>query len=244
MTGLRITVWNEFRHERSNSAVGRVYPDGIHEALAGPLREAGHAVRTATLDEPEHGLGGAVLDETDVLLWWGHQAHAEVRDQVVDRVQARVLAGMGLIALHSAHFSKIFKRLMGTSCDLKWRVADERERLWVVAPGHPIAAGLPERIELEPEEMYGEHFDIPAPEELVFVSWFQGGEVFRSGCCFRRGAGRIFYFRPGHETYPTYHRTLVHQVILNAVGWAAPVESPAVSRGRSDPLERIEPAGR
>ena len=146
---------------------------------------------------------------------------------------------MGLIVLHSGHFSKPFKLLMGTSCDLKWRVADERERLWLVAPGHPIAAGLPERIEIEPEEMYGEHFDIPPPDELVFVSWFQGGEVFRSGCCFRRGQGRIFYFRPGHETYPTYHQPLIQQVIGNAVRWAAPTEPINPKRGRMEPLERI-----
>ena len=236
---LRITVWNEFRHERSNPQVGRVYPHGIHEALAAPLRAAGHTVRTATLDEGEHGLGGDVLATTDVLLWWGHQAHAEVQDEIVDRIHARVLEGMGLIALHSAHFSKIFKRLMGTSCDLKWRVADERERLWVVAPGHPIVAGLPERIELAREEMYGEHFDIPPPDELVLVSWFQGGEVFRSGCCFRRGAGRIFYFRPGHETYPTYHDPAIQRVIKNAVGWAAPSEPLTPRRGRSKALEQI-----
>jgi trehalose utilization protein len=237
---LRVMVWNEFRHERSNPQVGAIYPDGIHEAIATPLRAAGHAVRTATLDEPEHGLRDGVLDATDVLLWWGHQAHAEVQDEVASRVHARVLEGMGLIALHSAHFSKIFKRLMGTSCDLKWREADERERLWIVSPGHPIAEGLPERIDLEREEMYGEHFDIPPPEELVFVSWFQGGEVFRSGCCFRRGAGRIFYFRPGHETYPTYHERLIQQVIENAVRWAAPVEAAAPKRGRSEALERID----
>lgn len=236
---LRITVWNEFRHERSNPEVAAIYPDGIHEALAAPLRGAGHEVRTATLDEAEHGLGGDVLETTDVLLWWGHQAHAEVQDGVVGGIHARVLQGMGLIALHSAHFSKIFKRLMGTSCDLKWRVADERERLWVVTPGHPIVAGLPERIELAREEMYGEHFDIPPPEELVLVSWFQGGEVFRSGCCFRRGAGRIFYFRPGHETYPTYHDRAIQRVIQNAVGWAAPAEPMAPRRGRSQALERI-----
>ena len=236
---LRITVWNEFRHERSNAEVAAIYPDGIHEALAAPLRAAGHEVRTATLDQPEHGLGGDVLEATDVLLWWGHQAHAEVQDGVVSRMHARVLHGMGLIALHSAHFSKIFKRLMGTSCDLKWRVADERERLWVVTPGHPIVAGLPERIELAREEMYGEHFDIPPPEELVLVSWFQGGEVFRSGCCFRRGRGRIFYFRPGHETYPTYHDRAIQRVIQNAVGWAAPAEPMAPRRGRSEALERI-----
>ena len=240
MTGpLRVTVWNEFRHERSNPAVGAVYPDGIHAALAGPLRAAGHAVHTATLDEPEHGLGGDVLARTDVLLWWGHKAHAEVQDAVVDQVVARVLGGMGLVALHSAHFSKPFKRLMGTSCDLKWRVADEREHLWVVAPGHPIVAGLPERIDLAREEMYGEHFDIPAPDELVLVSWFQGGEVFRSGCCFRRGCGRIFYFRPGHETYPTYHQPQIQQLIGNAVRWATPVASAVPLRGNAPPIEPI-----
>jgi trehalose utilization protein len=236
---LRVTVWNEFRHERSNPQVGAVYPDGIHAALAGPLREAGHEVRTATLDEPGHGLGGDVLASTDVLLWWGHKAHAEVEDEVARQVQSRVLDGMGLVALHSAHFSKPFKLLMGTSCDLKWRVADERERLWVVAPGHPVAEGLPERIELEREEMYGEPFDIPPPEELVLVSWFQGGEVFRSGCCFRRGRGRIFYFRPGHETYPTYHEPVVQRVVLNAVRWARPTAGPVSARGRSEPLERL-----
>jgi trehalose utilization protein len=239
MSELRVTVWNEFRHERASPAVGKIYPQGIHEALAAPLRATGHAVRTATLDEPEHGLSTGVLEATDVLLWWGHKAHAEVRDEVVDRVHARVLQGMGLIALHSAHFSKIFKRLMGTSCDLKWREAGERERLWVVAPGHPIAAGLPERIELAREEMYGEHFDIPVPDELVLISWFQGGEVFRSGCCYRRGAGRVFYFRPGHETYPTYHDPAIQRLIANAVRWAAPSAPIAPRRGRSEPLERI-----
>lgn len=236
---LAVTVWNEFRHERSNPEVGSVYPEGIHEALAAPLRAAGHRVSTATLDEPEHGLGATVLEATDVLLWWGHQAHAEVQDDVALRVHDRVLGGMGLIALHSAHFSKIFKRLMGTSCDLKWRVANERERLWVVAPGHPIAAGLPERIDLMREEMYGEHFDIPAPDELVLLSWFQGGEVFRSGCCFHRGAGRIFYFRPGHETYPTYHEPMIQHLIANAVRWAARASPVNPRRGRSEPLEPI-----
>jgi trehalose utilization protein len=235
----RVTVWAEYRQERRDAPVAAVYPDGIHAVIADGLRDAGFDVRTATLDEPEHGLGNEVLATTDVLLWWGHKAHDEVRDEVALRVQARVLAGMGLIVLHSGHFSKPFKRLMGTSCDLKWRVADERERLWLVAPGHPIAAGLPERIEVEPEEMYGEHFDIPPPDELVFVSWFEGGEVFRSGCCFRRGQGRIFYFRPGHETYPTYHQPLVQQVIGNAVGWASPALPISPRRGRSEPLEPI-----
>ena len=238
---LRITVWNEFRHERSNPQVGRVYPDGIHAALAAPLRGAGHTVRTATLDEGEHGLGGDVLATTDVLLWWGHQAHAEVQDEIVDRIHARVLEGMGLIALHSAHFSQLFKRLMGTSCDLKWRVADERERLWVVAPGHPIVAGLPEKIELAREEMYGEHFDIPPPDELVLVSWFQGGEVFRSGAVYHRGRGKVFYFRPGHETFPTYHDATIQDIIANGVRYVAPGRrlTEPVSNMMRPPLEPI-----
>jgi trehalose utilization protein len=235
-----VLVWNEYRHELQHAEVAAVYPDGIHVAIAGPLQAAGFTVRTATLDEPEHGLSEAVLAETDVLIWWGHMAHDAVDDAVVTRVQQRVLAGMGLIVLHSGHFSKLFKRLMGTSCDLKWREANERERLWVVAPSHPIAAGLGEYFELPREEMYGEFFDVPAPDELVLVSWFQGGEVFRSGCCYTRGAGRIFYFRPGHETYPTYYDANVQQVIANAVRWAAPVGEITLRFGhRPDPIERI-----
>ena len=217
----RVTVWNEYRQERSEPAVRAIYPDGIHAPLAEGLREAGFEVRIATLDEPEHGLSEAVLAETDVLTWWGHAAHAEVDDAIVDRVQRRVLDGMGLIVLHSGHHSKVFRRLMGTSCDLQWREAGERERIWVVDPTHPIAAGLGASFVIEHEEMYGEHFDIPAPDRLVLVGWFQGGEVFRSGCCFERGRGRIFYFQPGHETHPTYFGADVRRVIGNAVRWAA-----------------------
>ena len=238
----RVIVWNEFRHERNNPAVAAVYPHGIHEAIAAPLRRSGHEVATATLDEPGHGLTEDRLASAEVLVWWGHLAHAEVDDAVVDRIQAKILDGMGLIALHSAHFSKIFKRLMGTGCDLKWRVADEREHLWVVAPGHPLVQGLPERIDLAAEEMYGEPFDIPPPDELVLVSWFQGGEVFRSGCCFHRGRGRIVYLRPGHETYPTYHQPAIQKLIANAVGWACPTPGGVPRRGRCGPLEPLSGA--
>jgi trehalose utilization protein len=235
---IRVTVWNEFRHEKSHAEVTKVYPQGIHEAIAEGLREEGYVVRTATLDEPEHGLTEAVLADTDVLTWWGHMAHGDVSDAIVDRVQKRVLEGMGLIVLHSGHFSKIFKRLMGTSCDLKWREANERERLWVVEPGHPIVEGLGEYFEIPHEEMYGEHFDIPQPDTLVLVSWFQGGEVFRSGCCYHRGQGKIFYFRPGHETFPTYYQAEVRRVIANGVRWAAPVARDRMSYGhRPEPLE-------
>jgi trehalose utilization protein len=236
----RVTVWSEYRQEHSDPPVRAVYPDGIHEAIAAGLREAGFEVRTATLDEPEHGLTETVLAETDVLTWWGHVAHDEVSDAVVGRVHQRVLEGMGLIVLHSGHFSKIFKRLMGTSCDLKWREAGEHERLWVIDPSHPIAEGLGESFVIDEEEMYGEHFDIPAPDQLVFVSWFQGGEVFRSGCCYQRGRGRVFYFRPGHETHPTYFNPDVRRVIANAAAWAAQPAGAQPTYGNRQPLEPLE----
>lgn len=228
----RVTVWSEFRHEKHSDEIARIYPDGIHGAIAAGLREAGYtSVRTATLDEPEHGLTDEVLTNTDVLTWWGHIAHDEVSDALVDRIQARVLEGMGLIVLHSGHFSKIFKRMMGTTCNLKWREADEKERVWVIEPGHPIAAGLDTYFEVPKSEMYGERFDIPAPDTLVFTSWYQGGEVFRSGCCYHRGAGKIFYFSPGHETYPIYYQPEIRRVLANAVAWAAPVSGPTITFG-------------
>lgn len=237
---IRVTVWNEGRHERQNREIAAIYPEGIHGAIAQHLRTLPDLeVRTATLDEPEHGLTDEVLANTDVLIWWGHMAHGEVRDAVVDKVQARVLDGMGLIVLHSGHFSKIFKRLMGTTCNLKWREAGEKERLWVVDRSHPIAEGLGEYFEIEHEEMYGEPFDIPQPDQLVFISWFQGGEVFRSGCCYYRGRGKIFYFRPGHETHPTYYHPEVLKVIGNAVRWAASPRGPAPIFGNVQPLEKL-----
>ncbi|MFD9625842.1 ThuA domain-containing protein [Peribacillus muralis] len=236
---VKVTVWNENRHEQKNPVVREVYPEGIHGAIAAFLKESGLDAKTATLDEAEHGLTDAVLKETDVLIWWGHLAHDEVDDVVVEKVKQRVLDGMGLIVLHSGHFSKIFKALMGTSCDLKWREADEKERLWVVAPSHPIVEGIGEYIELEKEEMYGEHFDIPAPDELVFTSWFEGGEVFRSGCTYTRGNGKVFYFRPGHETYPTYYNKDIQRVIVNAVKWAQPVQRNRPVYGNAQPLETI-----
>lgn len=238
---IRVTVWNEFRHEQDpNHEARNVYPDGIHSVIAGFLNEAGYDASTATLDEPEHGLTQDVIDATDVFVWWGHMAHHEVDDVVVEKVKQRVLAGAGLIVLHSGHFSKIFKSLMGTTCNLKWREANEKERLWVVNPAHPIVEGIGEYFELEHEEMYGEHFDIPQPDELILVSWFSGGEVFRSGATFSRGAGKIFYFRPGHETHPTYFDANVQKVIVNGVKWAAPSNGPTVKFGNRNPIEPIE----
>jgi len=218
---IKAVVWGENVHEQTSEVVRGVYPEGIHGCIANALNAAeGISASTATLQEAEHGLPAARLAETDVLLWWGHAAHGDVQDEIVERVAEQVWAGMGLIVLHSGHFSKIFKRLMGTPCNLKWREAGERERLWVINPRHPIAQGLPPSFELENEEMYGEPFGVPEPLETVFVSWFQGGEVFRSGLTYRRGAGNVFYFQPGHETYPTYHDATIQQVLANAVRWA------------------------
>ena len=214
-------VWGENVHEQTNPVVAQVYPGGMHKVIADALNKApGISATTATLQETDHGLTVDRLAKADVLLWWGHAAHGEVDDRIVDRVAEAVWAGMGLIVLHSGHFAKIFKRLMGTPCNLSWREAGERERLWCVNPSHPIAQGLPAHFVLEHEEMYGEPFGIPEPLETLFISWFQGGEVFRSGVTYQRGAGRIFYFRPGHETYPTYHDPNVQRVLQNATRWA------------------------
>ncbi len=235
---LRVTVWNEFVHERENEVVRGIYPDGIHRCIADGLSEDERLeVRGATLDEPEHGLSVEVLEATDVLMWWGHCAHGKVADEIVDRVQARVLEGMGLVVLHSGHYAKIFKRLLGTSCSLTWREAGEKERLWVCNPGHPIAAGIDKFFEIPNAEMYGEPFGVPAADETVFLSWFEGGEVFRSGLTWRQGNGKIFYFRPGHETYPVYHQPEVKRVLKNAAWWAAPEGSRWVDSCPNVPVE-------
>jgi trehalose utilization protein len=237
---IHVTIWNEFVHERKNEKAAAVYPEGIHNAISQGIASPDFSIHKATLDEAEHGLTEEVLNRTDVLIWWGHIAHNEVSDEIVNKVYNRVLDGMGLIVLHSGHCSKIFNKLMGTrTCRLKWREADEKERLWVVQPAHPITEGIGEYIELEKEEMYGEHFDVPAPDELIFVSWFEGGEVFRSGMTYTRGRGKIFYFRPGHETYPTYHHKDVLKVISNAAKWAAPTSTPKPIYGNTEPLESI-----
>ncbi|MCO5070953.1 MAG: ThuA domain-containing protein [Rhizobiaceae bacterium] len=218
---VRTVVWGENIHEQTNEDVRALYPEGMHGAIAAALAEDGNIqVSVATLQDAEHGLSEERLAATDVLTWWGHRAHGDVSDEVVARVQRRVWEGMGLIVLHSGHYSKIFRLLMGTPCSLKWREAGERERLWVVNRGHPIARGLGDYVELPNTEMYGEPFAVPEPMETVFISWYEGGEVFRSGMTFQRGAGRIFYLSPGHETYPIYHNPEMQQILRNAVNWA------------------------
>ncbi len=233
---MRVTVWGENIHEQTSDVVRAIYPDGMHETIAAFIRARcaeGTTVRTATLDAPEHGLTDDVLDTTDVLTWWGHAGHHLVDGDVVNKVFDRVMEGMGLIVLHSAHLSKIFQRLMGTRCNLRWREGEDRELVWTVSPSHPIAQGVPHPIVIENQEMYGEYFDIPDPDEVVFISSFSGGEVFRSGCCFKRGKGRVFYFSPGHETYPVYHQPEIQTVIANAAVWCAQTELSPLDTSRS-----------
>lgn len=228
---IRVTVWNEGVHEKVSKEVAGVYPAGIHGCIKNFLStQEDLEIRTATLTQRRCGLSDEVLDNTDVLIWWGHMAHDKVPDKLVEKIYNRVLGGMGLVVLHSGHHSKIFKKLMGTTCDLCWRDGD-RERIWTVNPAHPIAKGIPEYFNIPVEEMYGERFDIPEPDELVFLGWFSGGEVFRSGCCWQKGLGKVFYFQPGHESNPTFHNEYVQQIIINAVHWAAPVNPVKALKG-------------
>lgn len=238
---INVTIWNEFRHEKTNEAVKKLYPEGMHKTIGEGIKAEDLNIRFATLDEPEHGLTEEVVNSTDVLIWWAHAAHAEVKDEIVKRVHKRVLEGMGLIVLHSGHFSKIFKAVTGTNCSLKWREIAEKERLWNIEPSHPITQGIGEYIELPNTEMYGERFDIPQDGKVIFISWFEGGEVFRSGVTFERGHGKIFYFRPGHETYPIYHNPEVIKVIGNAVRWARPLIFREHTAPNAKPLEKVEP---
>lgn len=220
---MKVVVWNENLHEKTKPIVTQNYPGGIHGYLKSVLECDDVEVTTATLDDPECGLTDEVLDETDVLVWWGHVRHHLVPDEVVERVHKHVLSGMGLIVLHSGHYSKIFKKLMGTTCSLKWRDG-ARERIWTIKPNHPIAAGVDETFVLDPEEMYGEMFDIPTPEEIIFLGWFKSGELFRSGCTWTRGHGKIFYFQPGHETNTAFRNENVQKILKNAIRWACPVK--------------------
>ena len=242
MKKIKVTIWNEFRHEKESENIAKIYPEGIHKEIAkGLSKNANLEIKFATLDDEEHGLTDEVLENTDVLIWWGHRAHSEVRDEIVEKVYNKVMDGMGMVVLHSGHASKIFRKLCGTqSQNLRWRDDGEKERLWNIMPNHPIAQGIDEFFEIEREEMYGECFQIPTPDELIFLSWFAGGEVFRSGFVLNRGLGKIFYFRPGHEEFPTFKDENVIKVISNACEYTAKKELKERVQGKQSPIENIE----
>ena len=214
---IKVAVYNEYIHEKTEKWVADVYPEGIHGQLKKVLSDE-FEVTTYTLDNIDE-LTEEALQNIDVLLWWGHMGHHLVPDEVAAHVRDAVHGGMGMVFLHSGHHSKPFKLLMGTKCNLLWRCDGDYERIWNVKPSHPIAQGIGRFIYLEHEETYGEPFGIPDPDEVVFISSYEGGEVFRSGCCFTRELGRIFYFQPGHETYPTYYNEEIIKVIKNGINW-------------------------
>ncbi len=219
---IHVTVWNEDSAAESSEKVLAVYPQGVLGAVAAMFEnQQDFQVRTAYLSQEEAGLTEEILEDTDVLVWWGHCKHGLVPDEVVTRVQQHVLRGMGLIVLHSGHESRIMQRLMGTQCSLRWHENNDKERLFVIEPSHPIMRGVPAWFELEAEEMYGERFDIPKPDELLAIGWYESGDVFRSACCFNRGYGKIFYFQPGHETLRSYYNEYVKLILQNAARWAA-----------------------
>ena len=219
---IRVLIWNEFLHEKEDEQVSSIYPDGIHKAIGDFLAADDISIKYATLDDECCGITKEILTETDVLIWWGHMGHHLVPDEVAYLVRDAVLSGMGAIFLHSAHHSKPFRYLLGTSCNLCWRVTNDEERLWVIEPSHPITRGIDRSFAIEREETYGEPFVIPTPDKLLLISSFTGGEVFRSGCLYERGCGKIFYFRPGHESFPTYYIPEVQTIIKNATRFVAP----------------------
>ena len=242
---IRVTIYNEYIQEQMDrrrfdfqrdwgedgvqmaaqraKEILLAHPSGaIHGTLKELLEECEdvRVCHIATLEDAEQGLSEAVLEDTDVLLWWAHVAHERLPDAVAARVRDQVQRGMGVIFLHSAHLCKPMGLLLGTSCTLRWREGDQ-ERLWCCNPAHPIARGVSPCVFLEEEEMYGEFFDIPTPDELVFLGGFRGGEVFRSGCVWNRGYGRVFYFQPGHETNRAYSHPEVRRILQNAVHYLA-----------------------
>ncbi len=223
---IRVTVWNEFRHEKKSEVVKALYPNGLHAKIKEFLDECDDLeVRLAALDDPDQGLPDDVLNNTDVLIWWGHVAHKEVDDALVEKIRSRVYTGkMGFIALHSAHKSKPFMSIVGTNGNLSWG-RNQKEIVWNLLPSSPIAAGIPDHFLLEEEELYSEPFFIPQPDALVFTSWYEDGNIFRSGACYLRGAGKVFYFQPGHETCRSFYNPYVQRIIKNAVHWAYPTET-------------------
>ena len=220
---INVTIWHEYRHEKVNSDVRAVYPDGIHGKIKSFLESDEIRVTLASLDDPDQGLPDSVLNSTDVLMWWGHIAHKEVSDELVEKIKSRVYAGMGFVAMHSAHHSKPFKEIVGTTGDLTWSRRNQTAIVWNVAPTHPIAEGIPAHFELF-EEMYGEPFYIPKPDDLIFATWYEDGNIFRGGVTFTRGLGKIFYFHPGHETCKSFDNEYVQRILKNGVKWCAPVK--------------------
>ncbi len=220
---MKVTIVCEYNSSMDSLEGKKAYPNGMGNCLKDFLQSAYDDVTLITYDDKgADELTDDIIEKTDVMFWWGHWYHGAILEELADKIVSRVQRGMGMVFLHSAHMSKPFKKLIGSTGTLKWREVGEHERLWCVDMSHPIAEGLGEYIDIPQEEMYGEPFDIPKPDELVYIGWFQGGEVFRGGCVFKRGRGKFFYFNPGHETYPTYRILKIQKLLIQACEYVAP----------------------
>jgi len=215
---VKALVWSEFTEPKD------VYPKGIHGDIAEYLNASGNVeAKVVQLSDPDQGVSQAMLDWADVLLWWGHQKHRDVTDETVQRIVKSVKeGGMGYFAMHSAHYSRGLIAILGTPCGLGSVGDGGAESISVVMPDHPIAKGVSDFV-VPRTEYFGEPFGVPEPEAVVFKSTFEKGDNiwFRSGCCWTVGKGRVFYFRPGHETYPIMRQPEVQKVIYNATLWSA-----------------------
>lgn len=222
---MNVLIWAEDKPlEEHKEGMKKIYPNGIEKRLADILMvNEDMKIKTATMQDEDQGFSPEVLEQTDVLILWSHKHWRELEDIHVDEVCNRVKEGMGLVVLHSGHASKIFSELLGTRTQqLHWRENDERQRYYIVSPLHPIVAGIEEEyFDIPMDETYWEYFNIPQPEEQILLTSSEEGEVFRSGCIWKRGKGTIFYFQAGHETYPVYYQKEVMVIITNAVRYCS-----------------------
>ena len=262
---LKVLVWDE-QQEAQKKAYENFLGNHIAEHLK---KQPGLALRSVSINESQQGLSDENLEWAEAILWWGHVRHKDVDDAAVGKVIARLKAGKcGLVAIHSAHWSKPFKAAMWErhqqdvlsripaadrgsvilktlpkeggadvartemrdgkieitlvvpNCGLgSWRADGAPSHVEVKAPDHPIAKGVPARFDVKQTEMYNEPFTVPAPDTVVFAESWDKGEKFRAGCCWKVGEGRVFYFRPGHETYPVFHQPETLQIAHNAALW-------------------------
>ena len=224
----RVVVWSE---GTANVDPGskKVYPNDINAAIAEglkPLEARGWEIVTASLKDPEQGITDELLKGTDVLIWWGHKKHGDVKDELVARIVQRVKEeGMGFISTHSSHFAKPYKKIMGSPCTWREYKADGTSvKVIVKEPNHPITKGVKD-FSLPKIERYSEPFGVPEPESVPLDGLYTKPdgktEPGRMGLCWTIGKGKVFYFTPGHETYDDYFRPEVRQIFCNAVEWAA-----------------------
>ncbi|MEZ5042821.1 MAG: alpha/beta hydrolase fold domain-containing protein [Saprospiraceae bacterium] len=274
---IKVVVWDE-RQKKQQKA----YPDFMGNHIADYLKKNDLLrVYSVGLDDPEQGLSDEVLENCEVMIWWGHVRHPEISVATSKKLIERVKAGtLEMIFLHSAHWANPFVEAMNevtrqrveakyatleaqvtiefvTPPDsLRFRVpklgemvkpaiyerkfpdgqlkvkvdmptcifpfyrADGKPSTVItLQPKHPIAKGIPSQFTIPATEMYDEPFHVPDPDEVIFEERWETGEWFRSGSLWNVGKGKVFYFRPGHETYKVYYEVMPLKIIENTVLW-------------------------